>query len=1657
MEFFSEKVETIKFTVLSPDDIRRMSVVSISSSELYENNLPKWFGLFDTKMGPYDKNYLCNTCKQSYMKCPGHFGHIDLVEPVYNIHYMNILKKLLGCVCYTCSNLLFDKTNESKLKLLMKKRGQKKFQYIFTNLLKNCMHCSRTQPKFTKEGMYMYVVLSSKQKNKDSKIKLYAKKCLEILKRISEEDQKLLGFKDNKPEWLICQVLPVPPPCIRPSVKHSINLRSEDDLTYKLLDIIKANNQLAQKYKKNDMKHIHDYVEYLQYHVTTLIDNDIRGVPPAQHRSGRVLKAYKQRIKGKEGRIRGNLMGKRVNFSGRSVISPDPYLRIDEIGVPMKMAKILIMKEMVNKHNIERLQKYVDNGPEIFPGAKYLINNGIMKDLTYLRPSDKVLEIGMEVGRHLMDGDIVLFNRQPSLHKMSMMSHIVKIIPTKSFRFNPNVCNPYNADFDGDEMNVFIPISTYTQVELRKMVHVPTQIITPQANKPVIGAIMDTIVGASHITMDGIKITHGEMIDIMGNIDSYEGDFDLEPIEEINGEKYYSGRDVMSMILPNINYQKNAEKKEDIVQIHKGKWINGMAKKDVIGAASGSLIHIIANDMGVYAAAKFLNEIQRVANTHLLNTGFSVSLGDCISTKNERNYIHSILSKARAEVRTFINMTHARAKSSKTIQLRDEYENKIFGTLNKARDDAGKFAKEKLGKMNGLNFMVNIGSKGNYINICQIMSCVGQQSIADKMKQGRVPFGLEFRTIPHFQKFDDGPESRGFISKSYLEGLKPHEFFFHHMAGREGLIDTAVKSVVGDTRLVIIENGKPRNIEIGNWIDSYMKNYKDEVIYYDEKDANMELINISKLGNKVFIPTTDNYGNMSWELITNITRHDPSEYIYEIKTKSGRNVKVVESKSLLIWNNSDKKYEPMDMKDVKIGDKVPISINLINNLTEIKFINMENYLPKNEYIYGKDFNVAKDMVINILENRKKMPANWWSNNNNREFTLPYDKSQIFLRTLKRSNISYIKNDKIYPYKAKRNNTIIEDKFELNEENGFFIGLYIAEGSSHIKSGKVCIANNDEKILKKVRNWFDKRNIIHKTYIKSNSESLSTTIQGYSTILAKFVSRFVGAGAGNKFIPAEFYLASNDFIKGFIDGYYSGDGTISKNSIDVSSASRNIIEGISMLLTRFGIYSRMSVTILKSNNFNTEKMYPVNRLSIRSKYAKIFAETFNLTIEYKNEKLEKIKNSKTLLKHWNMYEPVNDTILDEIISIEKISNDKYPKVYDLTIPKTKNFGLANGLQVYDTSETGYIQRRLIKAMEDVKIAYDCTVRNETNTIIQFVYGTNGFDAKSMERQHISFIMGANVEFEKKFKWKRMDYKNLNKVVLEEIKKVKGHTKILDDEYHLLMRIKNYFQEMIDEDFIYLPINIRRIIQQSRKKFGLNKNTKNDINPIEIIERVNKLLRELKIIYDTHRLSLLLNQECLKRVKYNIRCHLSSKKLLLRDKINREAFEWILKKIEERFYKSVIHPGEMVGPIAAQSIGERTTQLSVTPDTEVRVLEMNQYNTPKIGDLVDRYMKRFGSIKTHITEDGRVSHILPIKKEWNIMVPGLNYKTQKVEWKRVTEFSKHPPNGKLVRIKTKSGKTVTATLSHSFVSRNMQGKPYTIRGDELRIGMMVPIIK
>jgi DNA-directed RNA polymerase II subunit RPB1 len=260
-----------------------------------------------------------------------------------------------------------------------------------------------------------------------------------------------MGFSPvwSRPEWMVCQALPVPPPAMRPSVKHDAQQRSEDDLTHIYSNIIKTNRDLADKLAANASQNvIEGLTTVLQYFVAMIVNNKVKGAVPMAQRSGRPLQCIMGRLNSKNGRIRGNLMGKRVDFSARSVITGDPNLSCRQLGVPTKIAMNLTKPIKVNDRNRDFLMKLVQNGPEVYPGAKILERrNGENISLRYVDRDSIKLENGDIVHRHMMDGDAVLFNRQPSLHRMSMMCHIVKIMKKgDTFRMNVADTKPYNAD-----------------------------------------------------------------------------------------------------------------------------------------------------------------------------------------------------------------------------------------------------------------------------------------------------------------------------------------------------------------------------------------------------------------------------------------------------------------------------------------------------------------------------------------------------------------------------------------------------------------------------------------------------------------------------------------------------------------------------------------------------------------------------------------------------------------------------------------------------------------------------------------------------------------------------------------------------------------------------------------------------------------------------------------------------------------------------------------------------------------------------------------------------------------------------------------------------------------------------------------------------------
>ena len=514
----------LQFSILSPEEIRKSSVANIVSRDTYVNNKPVIGGLFDPRMGVLDPGLICPTDGLNYMKTPGYFGHIELARPIFYIQYLHTIVKILRCVCVKCSKLLIDKTKfDYLLKLSSKKRWDKVFK-LASKVTRcgdeTCEGCGCKQPrKIVKEGLATLIaewdniegIESTEGKNKEKlTMRMTPEIVLKVFRRISDEDVNFMGFSPtwSRPDWMVCQVLAVPPPAVRPSVKHDAQQRSEDDISHIIVNIVKANKTLQEKLQSNATeKVIEDWTMVLQYYCATMVDNKIPGVASVAQRSGRPLKSIKERLVGKPGRVRGNLMGKRVDFSARSVITPDANIGISQLGIPLKVAKNITFPEIVNKRNKKFLTKLMLNGPNEYPGAKILERkSGDSISLRYVDRNSIELYDGDIVHRHLLDGDPVLFNRQPTLHRMSMMCHFAKILKKgDTFRLNVADTKPYNADFDGDEMNLHGPQDYESAAELANLAAVARQIISPANNSPIIGIFQDSLLGAFRFTRKDIN------------------------------------------------------------------------------------------------------------------------------------------------------------------------------------------------------------------------------------------------------------------------------------------------------------------------------------------------------------------------------------------------------------------------------------------------------------------------------------------------------------------------------------------------------------------------------------------------------------------------------------------------------------------------------------------------------------------------------------------------------------------------------------------------------------------------------------------------------------------------------------------------------------------------------------------------------------------------------------------------------------------------------------------------------------------------------------------------------------------------------------------------------------------------------------------------
>ncbi|KAL4748638.1 hypothetical protein BDW72DRAFT_179943 [Aspergillus terricola var. indicus] len=857
-------IKELKFGVLSNDDIVSQGVVEVSDRKFFNLENDRSIvanGPLDARMGISNKTSTCQTCGGALQVCNGHFGHVRLVLPAFHVGYFKRVISILQEICKECSHILLP---EAERRAFLREMRRPRLDNLRRMQIakrvndrcrktRTCENCGAVNGVVKKTGTSSLKIThdkfrafnastSAKKIPPPSKIvfdrsleeargsnpevekhykkaqdDLNALRVLNLFKRISDSDCELLGLdpKEARPEMFLWQFIPAPPVCIRPSVGQDAS-STEDDLTAKLGDIVQSNINLKNALLKGaPVQTIMECWDYMQLQIAVYINSDVPGLNKAD--LGKPIRGFVQRLKGKQGRFRGNLSGKRVDFSGRTVISPDPNLRVDEVAVPELVAKNMTYPEVVNRYNKEKLQQCVRNGQKKWPGANYIIKKGnpLKTMLKYgnLKFIADQLQEGDIVERHIEDGDIVLFNRQPSLHKLSILSHFAKVRPHRTFRLNECVCNPYNADFDGDEMNLHVPQTEEARAEAMELMGVKNNLATPKNGEPIIGAIQDFISAAYLLSSKDNFFDRRSFTQICLYMLGPQTRFDLPPPAVLKPQMLWTGKQVFNILMrpnkddpvlvnldaackqfkpPKGNRPRDLDPNDSWLVVRNSEVMCGVMDKSTVGSGKkDNVFYIMLRDFGPAAAAEGMNRLSKLSARWFSNMGFSIGITDVYPSDRLVQSKNDLVEAAYAQCDEVI--AKYKAGTLEKYPGCDELqtmENQLSGILSKVRQQAGDECIAQLSKYNSPLIMATSGSKGSSINVSQMVALVGQQIIGGQ----RVQDGFQDRTLPHFPKNARQPPSKGFVRNSFFSGLLPYEFIFHAMSGREGLVDTAVKT-----------------------------------------------------------------------------------------------------------------------------------------------------------------------------------------------------------------------------------------------------------------------------------------------------------------------------------------------------------------------------------------------------------------------------------------------------------------------------------------------------------------------------------------------------------------------------------------------------------------------------------------------------------------------------------------------------------------------------------------------------------------------------------------------------------------------------------------------------------------------------------------------
>ncbi|MCI4384647.1 hypothetical protein PGIGA_G00041280 [Pangasianodon gigas] len=814
----AKKISHICFGMKSAEQMRQQAHIQVVSKNLYSqdtSHTPLPYGVLDHRMGTSEKDRGCETCGKNLADCLGHYGYVDLELPCFHIGYFKAIIGILQMICKTCSRIMLSKEERQQFLDYLRRPG---LPYLQKRGLKK-----KISDKCRKRNVCLYCGAFNGPVKKCGLLKIIHEKYKSSKKVVDPIVSDFLQSFDT-------------------AIEH--NKEVEGLLTRAQHRMSGAKTQMIME----------DW-DFLQLQCALYINSELSGIP-LNMAPKKWTRGFVQRLKGKQGRFRGNLSGKRVDFSGRTVISPDPNLRIDEVAVPVHVAKILTYPEKVTKANMELMRKLVKNGPDVHPGANFIQQRHMqMKRFLKYGNREKMaqeLKLGDVVERHMIDGDIVLFNRQPSLHKLSIMAHIARVKPHRTFRFNECVCTPYNADFDGDEMNLHLPQTEEAKAEALVLMGTKANLVTPRNGEPLIAAIQDFLTGGYLLTLKDTFFDRAKACQIIASILVGKDEklkialphpAIIKPVCLWTGKqifslilkpskicpvkanlrtkgKQYCGRgedlchndswkQIFSLILKpskicpvKANLRTKGKQycgrgedlchNDSFVVIQNSELLSGSMDKGTLGSGSkNNIFYILLRDWGQVEAADAMSRLARVAPTYLSNRGFSIGIGDVTPGQGLLKAKQELLDAGYKKCDEYIEaLNTGKLQQQPGCTAEETLEALILKELSVIRDHAGSACLRELDKSNSPLIMALCGSKGSFINISQMIACVGQQAISGS----RVPDGFENRSLPHFEKHSKLPAAKGFVADSFYSGLTPTEFFFHTMAGREGLVDTAVKT-----------------------------------------------------------------------------------------------------------------------------------------------------------------------------------------------------------------------------------------------------------------------------------------------------------------------------------------------------------------------------------------------------------------------------------------------------------------------------------------------------------------------------------------------------------------------------------------------------------------------------------------------------------------------------------------------------------------------------------------------------------------------------------------------------------------------------------------------------------------------------------------------